>query len=201
MLPGVKPSGGVAPPDLSFPGISDPPAAPLMPPRPGVPMPGMPCKGGMPGGGLPIDIGPKPGALPFGGGGAPTGKPAPPGVRIKLPLFPSNSGRNPGRSKIASSICLGGGPRGISLGGGGGLPGGGGGFLGGTDGTAGFFLSLCGCSGSRLDAVCFLMRLLLKSPPAKRRRISNFRNSTMVMTAERISSRITSTITSPITVE
>lgn len=209
---GVAMPGGVAPGDLpSFPGSSDePPDMPI--PLPGVPVPGMPCRGGTPGGGLPPKPGPKPGAFPenpFGGGGAPTGRPAPSAVLrngmlplMALPVPVPSGGKKPGRgggggARFDGEMSGGGGPKLISLGGGGGRCGAG--FLGGTDGTAGFFLSFLTRSCSL--PVCFLIRLLLKSPPCSRRRISNFRNSTIVITAERINSKTTNTSETPMMVE
>lgn len=135
---------------------------------PGGPMLGMPC-------------GP-------GGGEAPTGRLWPlaarkAGMPVGLLLFPVSAGRNDGR---AIGGLAGGGGGGVLFGG----------FLGGCRGTAGFR----GGGGRPLRPISsFLrMRLFRKSPPTKRRRISNFLSSTMVVTAARITSRISTATTNPV---
>mmetsp|Transcript_50906 Transcript_50906/g.91646 ORF Transcript_50906/g.91646 Transcript_50906/m.91646 type:complete len:234 (-) Transcript_50906:2348-3049(-) len=121
-----------------------------------------------------------------GGGGAPSGRPWPLAVRnagipgielIPVPPAGPSIGKNEGRD---TGAFAGGGGGGALFGG----------CLGATRGTAGFgggFLRNFS-SDSALGPI-LRMRLLRKSPPTRRRRISNFRSSTMVITAQRITSR------------
>jgi hypothetical protein len=186
-----KPLGGVF--DLPTPGSSDlPPACPMLParlPLGGVFVPGIPrekSKGAMPVGILCDGGAPEGGALPTGKltpgkGGMPVPPALPGGVN---PEPPGRDGKNAGLGLLPSSGGLkaskGGGPNSTALGGGGG--GSADGFLGATVGTAGVLaIFLFGCSASGPSS--FLpTRLLLKAPPYKRLRISNFRSSTIIMT-------------------